>query len=108
MATIVFGKQFESINQENFANIIREKLDLSRTIKRSPEYQQIWQAFHNKHKELTKNYAYFPLACGITDYLVALDRKTGIMMDAIPINFLNTIKKKYLSLEEQQAGIKFW
>jgi len=92
----VFGDYFESITPQNIATMLRQELDVSVLSDEKHLYHATWQAFVSKHKDNVQNYAYFSMVCSPTEHLAVMDRKTGILIDAIPIPSLN-IPKKYFS-----------
>jgi len=99
----VFGEQFEPITPENISEILANELDITRAVKSEPEYEQIWEAFRNTHKEAAaRSYAFFPLRCSATEHLAALERKTGVIVDSMAIPSLNAIRKNFLTPQKRR------
>jgi IS1 family transposase len=98
----VFGEQFEPITQENLSEIMENELDIARAVTSKPEYEQIWEAFRNTHKEAARTYAFFPLRCSATEHLAALERKTGVIVDSMAMPSLNAIRKKFLTPQKRR------
>ncbi len=91
----VFGDKFEAITKDNLSKMMAYELDLTRALE-NPEHKKTFEAFLDKHKEATQNYAYFPLRCSATEHLAAVNRQTGTIVDSVAIPLLNTTLKSFL------------
>ncbi|MEK7990414.1 MAG: hypothetical protein VSS52_005360 [Thiotrichaceae bacterium] len=91
----VFGDKFEMIGEQSLASMLYEELDLTKVIAEKSKYYPVWQKFLKKHGEKTKDYIYLSMTCSANEHLAAVDRKTGAIVDAIPISSLNTTKVRF-------------
>jgi len=89
----VFGEAFEPISPENLPEILTTEQDLSKAVKME-KYQPLWENFLKKHPNTEQEHAFIMMGCGFQDYMGALDRQTGALVDAIPISFMHTKIKK--------------
>ncbi len=89
----LFGKEFKPMNTAALPEVLEDELDLSKIVQSKPEYQQRWEQFIAKHPDTQEQFAFFILACGGEDHFSAVDKKTGVIQDALPLPFLNAIRK---------------
>jgi len=90
----VFGELFQPVNKQTLPEILHEELDLTRAIELTPASQASWDAFVRKHGDKVHTYAYYTLACSNDEYVAALDRERGYIIDAFRMNTLNAFKKR--------------
>lgn len=102
MPAYVFGELFQPVDTNSLPNILKEELDLSHAIKMNDQSQAAWNAFVHKHGDKTKEYAYYTMGCSNDEYVAAVDRKQGYIIDAFRMNTLNARKKR---LVQPSAGL---
>jgi hypothetical protein len=90
----VFGDKFEAITKYKLSKMMAYELDIVSAVK-VPKYQEIYEAFLDKHKDAAQTYAFLPLRCSATEHMAAVDRNTGIIVDSMAISSLNAIRKNY-------------
>jgi hypothetical protein len=95
LGAYVFGKEFEPISSQNLPIILKTEQDLSK-IAEMPKYQKLWQNFVKKHPDTEKEHAFITMGCGFQDYMAVLNRQTGVIVDAIPVSFMDTKEKRLL------------
>lgn len=93
LGAYVLGKEFEPITSENLANILKTEQDLSQAVK-TEKYQKLWQDFVKKYPNTEKEHAFITMGCGFKDHMAVLNRQTGIIVDAIPVSFIDTKEKR--------------
>ncbi len=91
----ILGDEFELLQPEQLPDVLAEELDITKVVSQ-PTYQALWKQFLNDHKVAPHTYAFLPLVCSQIDHIAAIDRKTGHIIDAIPIPSFQTSLKRTL------------
>jgi len=103
----VFGEQFKAIEAADVAKMLYDECDITPAIRSAPKYQERWNKFEAKHPDALKTFGFFPLICSAEEHLVAVDRNTGQIVDAVEIPSINTIKKRYVLQELMPSSPRF-
>jgi len=98
----VYGDRYQPLNAETVADLLPYELDVSNAVRTEP-YASRWEQFTQKHADSLAQHAYFVLICSAYDHLIAVNRETGQLIDAVSIPFLNT-KRKHFSASQQPQG----
>lgn len=62
-----------------------------------------WQAFLRKHPEQKAHFAYFSMYCSAEDHIAAVDRRTGVLIDAVRLPALRATQKRFLKPKTEPA-----
>ncbi|MDM8547279.1 hypothetical protein [Candidatus Venteria ishoeyi] len=97
----VLGDLFQPVNAKNLPQLLNEELDVQPALDKNPDYQKLWQQLLQRHPQGIEHLAFLTLSCSTKDYLIALDRQSGVISDGVAISFLNTRKKRSSAQHKQ-------
>jgi hypothetical protein len=93
----VFGKDFQPITKQTIPYMLHDEIMVTDGfLERYPKAKSKWEAFQFKHIEIAQHFAYFPLYCSPDDHLAAVDKRNGLIVDALPFPAIVAPKRRFL------------
>ena len=96
----VYGDQLIEYGSSNISQVLMDDWDLSNGIQLNAKAAKVWSEYQQKHGTEAPH-AFFPLTCGLRQYMVAVNVYTGELEEALAISFLNTQRKRLLPPTEK-------